>query len=182
MLGSILTIHSSRNHAIVESLQSHCIHTHFHLSSGPPICFLSWGARVQSPGGVLMWNWDSLVSVVSLHWWSQPDWSLWPCLRGALSQTITRLSCRQCTNPTWSHTAFLSQFHTRCRSSFQLHYQHSWLPEGALWRALNLTAFTHSSTGPVVPCLLPVMRDMGSIPRGYLREAGILLLALSATL
>ncbi len=27
--------------APVESLQSHCIHTQLHWSSGPPICFLS---------------------------------------------------------------------------------------------------------------------------------------------
>ncbi len=37
----------------VESQQSHCIHTQFHWSSGPPICFLLWGTRVQSPGGYL---------------------------------------------------------------------------------------------------------------------------------
>ncbi len=35
----------------VESLQSHCIHTQFHWSSGPPVCFPSWGTQVQSPGG-----------------------------------------------------------------------------------------------------------------------------------
>ncbi len=38
---------------LVESLQSHCIHTRFHWSSGPPVCFPSWGTRVQSPGGYL---------------------------------------------------------------------------------------------------------------------------------
>ncbi len=40
----------------------------------------------------------------------------------------------------------------------------------------------HSHTVQLVQwstCLLPVMRDPGSIPRGYLRETGILLLALS---
>ncbi len=49
-----------------------------------------------------------------------------------------------------------------------------------VWRACNLTAFTHSSTGPVVTPLLPVMRDPGSIPRGgtYVKP-GFLLLALS---
>jgi hypothetical protein len=35
----------------VESLQSHCIHTMSHWSSGLPICFPSWCTRVQSPGG-----------------------------------------------------------------------------------------------------------------------------------
>jgi hypothetical protein len=37
-----------------------------------------------------------------------------------------------------------------------------------VWRACNLTTR-----------LLPVMRDLGSIPRWYLYETGILLLALS---
>jgi hypothetical protein len=40
----------------------------------------------------------------------------------------------------------------------------------------------HSYTVPLVQwsaCLLPIMRDQGSIPRGYLCETGILLLALS---
>jgi hypothetical protein len=37
----------------VESLQSHCILTMSHWSSGLPVCFLSWGARVQFPGGYL---------------------------------------------------------------------------------------------------------------------------------
>jgi hypothetical protein len=54
------------------ALQSHCIYTLFYWSSGPPVCFPSWGTRVQSPEGVLMWNWDSPVSVVSLQYtfWS----------------------------------------------------------------------------------------------------------------
>ncbi len=38
---------------LVESLQSHCIHTMSHWSSGLPVCFLSWGTRVQTPGGYL---------------------------------------------------------------------------------------------------------------------------------
>ncbi len=67
------------------------------------------GPRFKSPGGVLMWNQDSPVSDVSLHWWPRRDWSsLQPRLRRASSQTVTRPSCWQCDNPTWSHTAFLS--------------------------------------------------------------------------
>ncbi len=38
---------------IVESLQSPCIHTMSHWSSGLPVCFPSWGTGVQSPGGYL---------------------------------------------------------------------------------------------------------------------------------
>ncbi len=34
----------------VESLQSPCIHRQSHWSSGSPVCFPSWGTRVQSPG------------------------------------------------------------------------------------------------------------------------------------
>ncbi len=51
-----------------------------------------------------------------------------------------------------------------------------------LWKACNLTAVIHSSAVPLVQWsthLLPVMRDLGSIPRGYLCETGILLLVLS---
>ncbi len=64
--------------------------------------------------------------------------------------TITKPSCRQCDNPTWSLTAFLSRFHARCRSPFWLHNQRSRLLGEALWRACNLTSFS--------PCLtaLPV--------------------------
>jgi hypothetical protein len=58
---------------------------------------------------------------LALHWWPRRDWSLWPHLRQALSWTVTRPSCQPCDNPTWSHTALLSRFHARCRSSFQIH-------------------------------------------------------------
>ncbi len=52
----------------VESLQSHFILTMSHWSSGLPVCFPSQGTQVQIPRGVLMWNRDSPVSDVSLHW------------------------------------------------------------------------------------------------------------------
>jgi hypothetical protein len=89
-----------------------------------------WSTRllpiIRDPGsiprGVLMWNRDSPVSVVLLHWWPWSDWSLWPRLRRASSWTVTRPSCWQCDNPTWSHTAFLSRFHARCRFYLRLHY------------------------------------------------------------
>jgi hypothetical protein len=115
------------------------------------------------PRGILLWNWDSPVSVVSLQW---RDWSLWPRLRQALSQTVTRLSCRQCDNPTWSHIALLSWFHAPCRSSFWLHNRHSQLLGGALWRACNLTAFIHGSTGPVVHPFASRHEGPGFNPQG----------------
>ncbi len=82
------------------------------------------------PRGVFMWNQDSPVSVVSLHWWPWRDWSLWPQLRQPSSWTVIRPSCWQYDNPTWSHTALLSRFNSRCRSSFRLHNRHSQLHGG----------------------------------------------------
>jgi hypothetical protein len=123
---------------IVESLQSHFILTMSHWSSGQPVCFPSQGTQVQIPRGVLMWNRDSPVSVVSLHWWPRRDWSfLWPRLRRASSRTITRPSCWQCDNPTWSHTAFLSRFHS---------------PVENLQSHLILTMFHWSSGLPFASC------------------------------
>ncbi len=115
----------------------------------------------SKPQGVLMWNRDSPVSVVSLHWWPRRDRSLWLHLRRALSQPFTRPSCRQCDNPTWSHTALLSRFHARCSSYFRLHNWHSWLLGGALWSVC-----------------FPSWETRAQNPRGYLCETGILLLAL----
>ncbi len=132
------------------------------------------------PRGVPMWNQDSPVSVVSLHWWPWHDWSLWPRLRQALSWTVTRTSCRQCDNPTWSHTALLSRFHACCRSSFQLHNRHSRLLGGSPVESLQShcihTQF-HWPSGP--PVCLPSWGTQVQSPGGYLCETGILLLALS---
>jgi hypothetical protein len=57
---------------IVENLQSHFILTMSHWSSGLPVCFPSQGTQVQIPWGVLMWNRDSPVSVVSLQYHCTP--------------------------------------------------------------------------------------------------------------
>jgi hypothetical protein len=135
----------------VQSLQSHFIITMSHWSSELPVCFPSQGTQVQIPRGVVMWNWDSPVSIVSLHWWPRRDWSSWPRLRQALSWTITRPSCWQCDNPTWSHTAFLSRFHAHCRSPFWLHNRRSRLLGGSPVESLqcNLTSLSPCLTFPV---------------------------------
>ncbi len=138
----------------MESLQSHFILTMSHWSSGLPVCFLSQGTQVQIPRGVLMWNRDSPVSVVSLHWWPRHDWSsLQPRLRRASSQNVTRPSCQQSDNTTWSHTAFLSWFHAHCMSSFQLHNRRSRLLGGSPVESLQshfiLTMSLWSSGLPV---------------------------------
>jgi hypothetical protein len=151
----------------VERLQSHFILTMSHWSSGLCVCFPSQGTQVQIPWGVLMWNRDSPVSVVSLHWWPRHDWSsLWPRLRRASSRTVTRPSCQQCDNPTWSHTAFLSRFHARCRSPFLLHNRRSrLLGEPCGDAAISLHSYNVSQV-QWTTSLLPVTSDPGSNPLG----------------
>ncbi len=151
-------------------------------STGPvvhPFASLHEGPGFN-PQGVLIWNRDSPVSIVPLHWWPGHDWSLWPCLRRALSQTVTRPPCQQSDNPTWSHTALLSCFHARCRSSFRLHNRHSRLLGGSPVESLQShcihTQF-HWSSGPPVCFLSWGIRVQSS--GGFLCETGILLLALS---
>jgi hypothetical protein len=51
----------------VESLQSHWIHTQFQWSSGQPVCFPSWGTRVQSSGGYL---YETRILLLSLSRYS----------------------------------------------------------------------------------------------------------------
>jgi hypothetical protein len=132
-----------------------------------------------------MWYRDSRVSDVSLHWWPRHDWSsLWPRLRRALSRTVTRPSCWQCDNPTWSHTAFLSRFHARCRSHFRLHNWQSRLlggsPVESLHSACILTSFSPCLTGPVDYLLASRHKEHRfKSPGGYLCENGLLLLAMS---
>jgi hypothetical protein len=102
-------------------------------------------------GGVLMWCRDSPVSLGSLHWWPRHDWSFkWPRLRQASSRTITRPSCQQYDNPTWSHTALLSWFHARCRSPFRLHNRRSQLLGGTPVESLQshfILTMSHWSSG-----------------------------------
>jgi hypothetical protein len=77
--------------------------------------------------------------------------------------TVTRPSCRQCDSPTWSHTAFLSQFHARCRSSFWLHIRRSRLLGGSPMESLQshiILTMSHWSSG--LTCLLPATRVTGS--------------------
>ncbi len=114
-------------------------------------------------------NRDSPASVVLLHWWPRRDWLLWPHLRRALSRTVTRPSYLQCDNPSWSHTALLSQFHARCRSSFWLHNRHSRLLGGSPVKSLQSHyIYTQSNWSSGSTPLLPAMRNPGSSPRRVL--------------
>jgi hypothetical protein len=137
-----------------------------HWSSGLPVCFPSRGTQVQTPGGVLMWNQDSPVSVVSLHCWPRSDWSFLWCLRRSSSRIITRPSCQQCDNPTWSHTAFCPGFTLAAGlpSGFTTDGVGCWGdPCGE--PAISLHS-DHVSLAQWTICLLPVTRDPGSNPQG----------------
>ncbi len=93
------------------------------------------------------------------------------------TQTVTRASCRQCDNPAKSHTAFLSRFHTCCKSPFWLHNQQSWLLGGSPVEILQSYCFHtqfHWSIGP--PICFPPCGTRVQSPGGYLCETGILLL------
>ncbi len=140
------------------------------------------GPRFKSPGGYLCETGILLFrllphwwprrdwSDVSLHWWPQRDWSsLWPRLRRASSRTVTRPSYRQCDNPTWSHTAFLSLFYARCRSSFWLHNRHSRLLGGSPVESLQshfILTMSHWSSG--LPICFPSQGTQVQITRGVL--------------
>ncbi len=167
------------------------IHVHEHTCCGEPTISLhshtfplvQWSTSLlpvmrdvgSIPKGVLKWNGDSPVSVVSLHWWPRRDWSLWPCLRQASSWTITSPSCQQFDNPTWSLTQIFCILTAGPLSGFKTDIVGCW--GGALWRTCNLTAFTHRSSGLHV-CSLSWGTRVQS-PGGYLSETRIFLLALS---
>jgi hypothetical protein len=100
----------------VESLQSHWLHTQIHWSSAQPICFLSWGTRVQSPGGSLC---KTGILLLAFSCYIGDPHVIDHC--GLVWGGLCPQTCWQCDNPTWSHTALLSRLHTRCSSSFRLH-------------------------------------------------------------
>ncbi len=85
--------------------KSHFILTMSHWSSGLPVCFLSQGAWDQIPWGVLVWNWDSPVSVVSLQLYTQHEHQC-PGSLGLLCAT-SLLSFRLIVSPTRSRSSLL---------------------------------------------------------------------------
>ncbi len=119
--------------------------------------------RGSNPLGGLMWNRDSPVGVVSLHWWPWRDWSsLWPRPEPSLGPRANNVI-----NPTWSRTAFLSRFHARCRSPFRLHNWQSRLLGGEPCGKPAISLHSHHvSLVQWTTCLLPVTRDPGSNPLG----------------
>ncbi len=134
------------------------------------------GPRFRSPGGTYVKR-DSSISVVFLHWWPRRDWSsLWPRLRQASSEAGLVPNGHY----TWSHTAFLSRFHARCRSSFRLHNRRSQLLGGSTVQSLQshfILTMSHWSSGR--PVCFPSQGTQVQIRWGDLCETEILLLALS---
>ncbi len=144
-----------------------------HWSSGLPVCFLPQGTQIQIPWGDLC---ETGILLLALsHYIGDP---VWPCLRRVSFRTITRPSCQQCDNPTWSHTAFLFRFHACCRSPFRLHNRQSRLLGGSPVENLQshyILTMSHWSSG--LPICFPPQGTQVQIPWGDLCETGILLLA-----
>ncbi len=151
------------------------------------VSLVQWTTRllptVRDPSsisrGVLQWNRDSPVSVVSLHWWPWCDWSLWPCQRRTLTRTVTRPLCQQCDNPTGSHTALLSRYHAHCRSSFRLHNIVGCWGGSPVESLQSHCIYTMSHWSSGLPVCFPLWGTRVQSSKGYLCETRILLLALS---
>ncbi len=120
------------------------------------------GHRFKSPGGYLCET--GILLLACLATLVTPTWLI---INRASSPTVTSPSCRQCDSSTWSHTAFLSRFHTRCRSPFWLHNRRSRLLGGSPVESLQshmILTMSHWSSG--LTCLLPATRVTGSNPLG----------------
>ncbi len=152
----------------MESLQAHCIHTQFHWSTGPPVCFPSWGFQVQSQGGYLC---ETGILVLALSRYIgdpsvidhcglvcgglRPE----PSLGRHANNVIIPLDLTKLFCPGFTLAAGPP-------SSFTTDIVGCW--GVALCRACNLTAFTHSSTGPVVHLFASRHEGPGFNPRGVL--------------
>ncbi len=113
--------------------------------------------------GILMWNRDSPVSVVLLHWWPQRVWLLRPCGFGpepslgcCAENVMIPLDLKQLFCPGYTLAAGPP-------SSFTTDIVGCWGGRGVLWRACNLTVFTPCLTGPVDYPFASIMRDPNSI-------------------
>ncbi len=165
----------------MESTQSHCIHTQFHWSGGPPVCFSSWGTRVQPPGGYLCET--GILPLLLSHYIGDPDvinhcGLVWgglhpePSLGCCADNVIIPLDLTQLFCPGFMLAAGpLSSFTTDMVSCWG----------GACGEpAISL----HSHTVPLVQPVVNPFASRHEGPRfnpqgGYFCETGILLLALS---
>jgi hypothetical protein len=153
----------------VESLQSHFILTMSHWSSGLPVFLVTRDPGSNPQGGTNVKPGFSykrcLATLVTLTWLIIMASSE----AGFVPKTITRPSCRQCDNPTWSHTAFLSRFHTRCRSPLRLHNRRSQLMGGSPVQSLQSHfILTMSQWSSGLPVCFPSQGTQAQIPWGVL--------------
>ncbi len=132
------------------------------------IWFPSWGTRVQSLGGYLC---ETRIPLLALsRYIGDPDvidhcGLVWgrlhpePSLGYCADNVIIPLDLTQLHCPGFTLAAGPP-------SVFTTNIVGCW--KGALWKACNLTAFIHSSTGPVVHPFDSRHEGLGSIPRGVL--------------
>jgi hypothetical protein len=160
----------------VESLQYHCIHYTVPLVQGYTRLLPIMMDLGSIPRGVLMWNLDSPVSVVSLHWWPNVIdhcglvWGrlrLEPSLGHRADNVIIPLDLTQPFCPGFMLAAGPP-------SGFTTDIGGCW--GGALRRACNLTASTTQfqwSSGP--PVCFSSLGTWVQSPGGYLCETWIAL-------
>jgi hypothetical protein len=144
-----------------ESLQSHFILTMSHWPSGLTLCFPSQGTWVQIPWGGLC---DTGILLLALsRYIGDPDVIVHQCSLiwgGLRPKTVTRLSCRQCDNPTWH------SFSVPVSCLLPVLLPASQPTESAAggepWREPAISLHSHHVS------LAPVTRDLGSNPLGGL--------------
>ncbi len=167
----------------METLQSHMILTMSHWSSGLTCLLPATRVTGSNPLGGFMWNRDSSVSDVSLHWWPRRDWSSTGLCPPHLSLgpradnvtvplDLTQLSC-----PGFTLAAGLP-------SGFTTDGVGCW--EGSPVETLQshmILTMSHWSSG--LTCLLPATRVTGSNPLGGLmwnRDSSVSVVSLQLTL
>jgi hypothetical protein len=147
----------------VQSLQFYCIHTQFHWSSGPPVCFMKY------PGSILreyLCGTGILLLALSCYI-GDPDVIdhcdlIWGRLRPKLSlgchadnviipPDLTQLFCPSFTLSAVPPSGFTNR-HSRLLGGSPVESLHSYIIPLVQWSTR----------------LLPIMRDPGSIPRGVL--------------
>jgi hypothetical protein len=126
------------------------IHTQLHWPTHPPVCFPSWGTRVQSPEGYL--SETGILLLALSRYIGDPDmidhcglvWGRFrpePSLDCCTDNVIIPINLIQLFCPSFTLDAGPP-------SGFTTDIVGCW--GGALWRACKLTAFINSFSGPVV--------------------------------
>ncbi len=156
----------------MESLQSHCIHTQSHWSSGSTHGFRSWGTWAQSPGGYIS---EKRILLLALFCYiCDPD-VINHCglVRGGLHPEPSVGRCAdKLIIPLDLTQPFCPGFTLAAGppSSFTTNIVSCW--GGALWRACNHTACVHSLTGAVGQPFASRYEGPGFNPQGGNPQGG----------